>query len=250
MKIKAFINKVWAPIAWIVLWQAAAMIISNRLILVSPCGVISRFFELVREKAFWISIFNTGERIIAGYVSGLAVGTLLAAAASKFTVFRSFLSPFISTVKAIPVASFTILALFLIPSKNLSVLVTFLISLPSVYSNIITGIDNTDKKLLEMADLFGIKGYRKVIYIYFSQILPYFKSAATVSAGLSWKSGVAAELIVISTASIGEMLYQAKVGLESADLFAWTMTVILLSYMTEFIFIKIIDGLWHAVERI
>ena len=250
MKIKGFIKKIWAGVLWLLIWQAAAMLIDKKLILVSPVDVVKRLFELLPESAFWSSIFTTGVRIIFGYLLGVTVGTLLAVLAAKIGLLRDFLSPFMLTVKAVPVASFTILALFFLSSENLAILVTFLIALPIVYSNILTGIDSMDKRLVDMAKLFRIAPHKKAIYIYFSQILPYFKTASSVAAGLSWKSGVAAELIVITTASIGEMLYQAKVELDSASLFAWTFVVILLSRLTEFVFAKLIDGAWHAVEKI
>ncbi len=250
MKIKGFVKKIWAGVLWLVIWQAAAMLINKRLILVSPVEVVKRLFELLPDGAFWSSIFETGGRIILGYLLGLAVGAVLAVLAAKVGLLRDFFSPFMLTVKAVPVASFTILALFFLSSENLAILVTFLIALPIVYSNILTGIDSMDKRLVDMANLFRIAPHKKAVYIYFSQILPYFKTAASVSAGLSWKSGVAAELIVITTASIGEMLYQAKVELDSASLFAWTFVVILLSRLTELVFVKLIDGAWHTVEKL
>ena len=250
MKIKGLVKKIWAGVLWLVIWQAAAMLINKRLILVSPVEVVKRLFELLPDGAFWSSIFETGGRIILGYLLGLAVGTCLAMLAARLTLLRDFFSPFMLTVKAVPVASFTILALFFLSSENLAILVTFLIALPIVYSNILTGIDSMDKRLVDMANLFRIAPHKKAVYIYFSQILPYFRTAASVAAGLSWKSGVAAELIVITTASIGEMLYLAKVELDSASLFAWTFVVILLSRLTEFVFVKLIDGAWHTVEKI
>ena len=250
MKIKGLVKKIWAGVLWLVIWQAAAMLINKRLILVSPVEVVKRLFELLPDGAFWSSIFETGGRIILGYLLGLAVGTCLAMLAARLTLLRDFFSPFMLTVKAVPVASFTILALFFLSSENLAILVTFLIALPIVYSNILTGIDSMDKRLVDMANLFRIAPHKKAEYIYYSQILPYFRTAASVAAGLSWKSGVAAELIVITTASIGEMLYQAKVELDSASLFAWTFVVILLSRLTEFVFVKLIDGAWHTVEKI
>ena len=250
MKKSKLINKILIGVLWIIIWQAAAMIIDQRLILVSPTDVIVRLVRLIPNKVFITSICVSALRIVTGFSLGMTVGTLLAVLAARFNSIREFLAPFMSAVKAVPVASFTILALFLIPSRDLSILVTFLIALPIVYSNILTGIDNTDRGLLEMASLFGISPIRKTLSIYFSQVLPYFKSASSVASGLSWKSGVAAELIVIAKSTIGERLYEAKVGFEMADLFAWTFIVILLSFLNEFLYSKLIDGIWHIIQKI
>ena len=244
------VNTLLAGVLWLVLWQAAAAIIDKNIILVSPVNVAKRLGSLLFEPTFLKSVVGSTQKIISGYLLGLSVGSLFAALAARFKPVRYILAPLCVTVKAIPVASFTILALFLIPAKNLSVLVTFLISVPIVYSNLLAGIDNIDRELVEMATLFKINPVRRAVYICFSQVLPYFRTAASVSAGLSWKSGVAAELIVIVPGSIGERLYQSKVEIESADLFAWTFVVIVLSFLTEFIFCKLIDLSWKAIERV
>ena len=59
--------------------------------------------------------------------------------------------------------------------------------------------------------------------------LPSTGAALSTAMGLAWKSGVAAEVIGIPTGSIGEKLYKAKVYLATPDLFAWTLTVVLIS---------------------
>lgn len=250
MKSAKNIKRAVAAIFWLLIWQTAAMLVDQSLILVSPVQVMIRLCELLRESSFLLSVTTSASRIVTGFLAGLILGTLLAALAARFELIEVMLSPLLSAIKAVPVASFTILALFLIPAKSLSLLVTLLIALPLVYANMLTGIKSTDRALLEMAQLFRMSKFRRTTSVYFSQVLPYFKSASSVAAGLSWKSGVAAELIVIAADSIGARLYEAKVGLEIADLFAWTIVVIALSFLTELIFSKLTDMIWYLIQKI
>ena len=67
--------------------------------------------------------------------------------------------------------------------------------------------------------------------------LPYFRSACTVGLGLCWKSGVAAEVIGITSGSIGEALYNAKILFSTAELLAWTVVIVLLSLAFERLFL-------------
>ena len=69
-------------------------------------------------------------------------------------------------VKSTPVASFIILCLIWIPSKNLSVFISFLMVLPVIYTNILEGIRQTDRKILEMAKVFRVNLRRQIRYIY------------------------------------------------------------------------------------
>lgn len=234
---------------WLIIWQLGAMALNQKILLVTPTAVIQKIFDLIAELDFWKSIlFSTG-RILSGFALGLVTGVGLAVVSGKLSFVRIFLAPLISVLKAIPVASFTILALIWVSSKNLSVLVTFLICVPIVYLNMLEGIDALDLKLKEMARIFGIPARRRFVGIYLSQLLPYIRSAAGLAIGLCWKSGVAAEVIGIPDGSIGEKLYQAKIYLETADLFAWTVVIILISWLCEKLFITAVNVLVKRVER-
>ncbi len=234
---------------WLVVWQAGAMALNQRILLVTPVDAAVKLIELIPRADFWKSVLFSAGRILSGFALGLTVGTGLAVFSGRYVFLRKLLSPFISVLKAVPVASFTILALIWVSSKNLSVLVTFLICVPIVYINMLEGIDSLDPKLKEMSTVFGIPPMRRFVGIYLSQLLPYFRSAAGLAIGLCWKSGAAAEVIGIPAGSIGEKLYQAKIYLETADLFAWTAVIIFVSWLCEKAFMSVIKLLVKRVEK-
>ena len=234
---------------WLIVWQIVSVCVNSKILLVSPIDTICRLWELLPSADFWSSIFFSMARILLGFLLGLIIGTALAVLSGKFAIIRTLFSPLISAMKSIPVASFTILALFWVGSENLSVLVSILICVPIVCSNMLEGIDNLDKKLDEMATVFKIPTGRRFAGVYLSQLLPYFRSASRLAIGLSWKSGVAAEVIGIPDGSIGEKLFMSKIYLETADLFAWTLVVILLSFLCEKMFIFAVKLVQKRVEK-
>ena len=134
-------------------------------------------------------------------------------------------------------------------SRNLSVVISFLMVLPVIYTNVLNGIQSTDGKLLEMAEVFDVSPWRRIKYIYMSSVLPYFRAGCSLGLGLCWKAGVAAEVIGIPAGSIGEKLYEAKVYLETPDLFSWTIVIIILSIAFEKVFLLLTDLLVGRVER-
>lgn len=241
--------RLWSIVFWLLAWQTLSFCIGQEILLVSPVTVVFRLLELFMEKSFWHSIFFSFVRIVTGFLLAMFAGILFAGLASRFEIIRELLSPAIFTMKATPVASFIILALIWIPSRNLSVFISFLMVMPILYTNVLKGIQNTDPKLLEMAQVFALSPIRRLRYIYVSQVLPYFSSACSVSLGLCWKSGIAAEVIGIPKGSIGENLYQAKIYLNTPDLFAWTLVIILISLLFERIFLFFIDTAVRQLER-
>ena len=234
---------------WLAVWQVGAMLLDQKILLVSPIQAAKRLIELLPTADFRRSIAFSAGRILLGFGLGLVTGTAFAAAAGKWRFFRQLFAPLTAVLKAVPVASFTILALIWVSSRNLSVLVSFLICVPIVYTNMLEGIDALDPQLKVMAQVFSIPPLRRFAGVYLSQLLPYFRSAVGLAVGLCWKSGTAAEVIGIPVGSIGEKLFMSKVYLETADLFAWTAVIIFVSFLCEKLFMAAVDFAEKQVER-
>lgn len=238
-----------AILFWLVIWHIISVIVDKSLILVSPVEVIRTLFSLILKKTFWSTIWFSILRIEGGFLLALIFGSAAAVIASALPFVRIIMNPLVSAVKAVPVASFVIMALLWISSKNLAFLISFLMVFPIVYSNMLNGILNTDKKLLEMAKVFRLSFVKKILHIYLPEVMPFFVSACTVSLGLCWKSGVAAEVIGQPKGSIGDMLYRAKIYLETSELFAWTVVIIFLSMIFEKLFLFLLKKLSAHFEK-
>ncbi len=247
---KPGIIRTWAVLLWVGVWQASSMALGQEILLVSPVSVLLRMGELAMTWDFWRSIVFSLMRIGGGFILAVGVGCVLAALAAGFKRAEELLAPLMLAIKAIPVASFIILVLIWVSSKNLSILISFLMVLPVIYTNVLGGIRSTDDKLLEMARVFNIPVLKRVRYIYVSQVLPYFRSACSVALGLCWKSGIAAEVIGIPKGSVGEKLYNAKIYLDTPDLFAWTIVIVLISLAFERLFLAVMNRGVSRLERI
>ncbi len=249
MKAKIIIKKSIAWVFAIGLWQISAMLIDRQILLVSPIDVMHRLSSLVFEPDFWSSVGFSFLRIISGFLMSLIVGIVLAVISSKFEFFKFMLEPFITIIKAVPVASFIILALIWLNSSSLAVFISFLMVLPIIYTNILNGLLATDKKMLEMAKSFSVSFNKKVKYIYLPHIRPYFISACSLGLGLSWKAGIAAEIIGIPQGSMGEKLYSAKVLLNTPDLFSWTVVIVIASIIFEKFFSLLVKCIYKSADK-
>jgi len=242
--------RLWSVALWLLIWQGLSIYIGQEILLASPVSVVQRLAQLALETGFWLSVMFSLQRISAGFLLAVATGAAFAALAARFRRVEEFLAPAMLAAKSTPVASFTILVLIWVSSRNLSVVISYIMVLPIIYTNVLEGIRSTDAKLLEMAEVFRIPKYRRVIYIYVSQVLPFFQSACLVGLGLCWKAGVAAEVIGIPKGSIGEKLYMTKIYFATPDLFAWTLTIIIISLLFEKLFMFLIRCLIHRLERL
>lgn len=225
------------------------MLFGESLFLVTPISVVKRFFSLLTETDFFSTIIFSFVRIVSGFVLGLVVGSFMAILAGRFRILKIMFWPYMVTIKSVPVASFIILCLIWLSSSSLPVFISFLMVLPVIYTNILQGIESTDEKLLEMAQVFKVGWAKRIIYIYLPQIKPYIISACSVALGLAWKAGVAAEVIGVTFGSIGEKLYESKIYYTTADLFAWTVIIVLLSVAFEKAVLFLIKRFFVRLER-
>ena len=236
---------------WLLLWQAASVCIGSDLLLVSPVKVLVTLAGLITTGDFWATVLFSTVRILSGFVLAVLVGVVLAVLAAGSGVVRALLRPLMVTVKSIPVASFIILALlWLRNTGNLAVFISFLMVLPIVYTNTLTGIRQADAQLLELARLYRVPWGRAMRYIRLPAVLPPFRAACAVGLGLCWKSGVAAEVIGITSGSIGEKLYDAKLLFSTAELLAWTVVIVLLSLCFEKLFLRALDWAGRQALRV
>ncbi len=231
--VKKYGYKLFAACFWIFVWELASIGIGEELFLASPFAVLKTLLVLVWSLDFWSTILFSSLRIIIGFLAALLSGTLLAILAYRLRLIEELISPLMRIIKAMPVASFIILALVWINSKNLSVLISFLMVLPMIYSSVAQGLKSTDEKLLEMAQVFRLGPWKKAIAIYIPSVKPFFLTAVTVGLGFCWKAGIAAEVIGHPAGTIGIKLYEAKLYLMTKELLAWTVVIILISVLFE-----------------
>ena len=222
-----------AVAVWLLLWQLASMAVGLPLLLPSPLAVLLRLGQLCTGADFWLTVVSSLLRILLGFLLGVLFGTALAGLCWRFRLIDALARPLLGVLKSTPVASFIILALVWVKTTWLATVISFIMVLPLIYANVREGIDSADRQLLEMAQVFRLSRRKTFRYCYLPAILPFFLSAVSSALGFAWKSGIAAEVLGRPARAIGSQIYDSKIYLETPDLFAWTLVVILLSVLLE-----------------
>ena len=233
MKHDGVIRKILVILFWVGLWGAAAYYIAKPLLLPSPIEVFARIFELLTIRDFWIITVLSLARITAGILAAIMLGILLGIVTAYSGFLRDLLSPIQTITKVTPVASFILLVLIWLNREFVPAVISAIMVLPVVWNNVSTGIQNVDQNLLEMAHIYKLSFRTKMKRILLPSIMPYFLSAVQTSIGIGWKAGIAAEVLTVPVYSIGKMIADSKMYMETIDLFAWTVVVIIISLLIE-----------------
>ena len=223
-----------ALLFWTGVWAAAALITGQSLILPGPAETLKRLCELASGMLFWKTVFFSFGRILLGTAAGTAAGIAAGILVYLIRGLDIILGPLVTVVRAVPVASFIIIAMLWIGKGMLPSFISFLMVFPIVYVNVKTGLYEISPEHRKLIPAFGMSRAARLKYIYIPSVAPYFLPALTTGAGLSWKAGIAAEVLAFTPVSIGRNLSEAKNYLETVDLFAWTLAVILISLLMEY----------------
>lgn len=240
---KKTLSRAAVIIFWLLVWQSAAVWVDNRILLAGPVDVGARIWEEVRRVEFYASAAGSLVRIITGFLLGMILGAAAGACAFFWHMIGRLLEPLVTAMKSVPVAAFVILVLIWSGSENLAVPISFLVVFPYFYIQTLTGLAETDAAQLAFARVCGMRKGNRLLYVYRPALAPYLLGAARVTIGMSFKSGIAAEVIGIPEFAIGTRLYMSKVYLDTAGVLAWTVVIVLFSFLCEKIMLFLLKGL-------
>lgn len=240
-----------APLAfWLVVWQVASMLDNSGILLCGPLDALLALCRLSCTQTFWSSICFSTLRIVAGVLLGYIIAGVLAAASWHTSTVRILLQPALLAIKSTPVACVVVILLIWTGAANVSVITVLLLVVPAIYFALCAGLDNMDAGRRDLFEVFGVRGRRRFFALTWPAILPYLEAASSTVLGMSWKAGIAAELIGVPAGSLGERIYQAKLLLETPDLFAWTFCVICLSWLFEHGAMALLRGTWPRAAKL
>ncbi len=226
---------------WLIVWALAARAVGQELLLPSPVQTARELVHLARSAAFWLTVGRSVLRVLTGILTAVLLGVLLAFLTHRSPLLRALFAPLMTLVKSTPVASFIILALVWLGRSTVPLVIAALMVLPVVWSNVSQGLSDVDPQLLELAEVYRLPVLRVLKRITWPSVLPHLRAALRSALGLGWKAGIAAEVLTVPPESIGKRIYEAKLYLETTELFAWTAAVVLVSLGIERLLLRLVE---------
>lgn len=220
-------------VIWVAIWQVCATSVGEELLFPKPLTVLLRLGELMKTADFYKTVWQSLLRILIGMATGTLIGVLGGVLTALVSAARAFFAPILAIVKSTPVASFILLLVLWMDRDKTTLVIAAMMVVPVVWTNVETGIINTDRALIEMGRAYKMSPASRIFKICLPSVVPYFVASLRASLGMAWKAGIAAEVLLQPTVAIGKMIFTSKLMLETTDLFAWTAVVIILSVIIE-----------------
>lgn len=230
------------------IWFIASKIVDEAIILPTPFSVLKETFATFTKGKFWINFICTMGRGIIAFSLSFVIGTALAILVNYSKLSRSIISVIVSIIRAMPTVAVILLLLLWTNSRVASVVVTMLVVLPTMYTSMQVALGKVDSDIIKMMKSFNIP--KKTQYAKYILPITLPSTIQTIGSGLSLniKLIVAAEVIAGTARSIGNMMTEAKVYFETAELFAIVLIMVVVAVTIELIFHKIAQSVGGKYE--
>ena len=235
----------------ILCWQICAKIIDSSLILPYPITVFLEIINIIAKSSFWLNFLHTFSRIIISFLISIILGSFIGILSGINQYIKQFFKLPLSIIKSTPVVAIILVALFWLKSSTIPIFVSVLMTLPIIATNVLNGFQNIDEKLIQMSNLYSFSFLQKFFKIKLHYVFPYFLSGVNSAFGLTWKVVIAGEILSLPKNAIGTVLSKAQVHLETQTVLAYTILIILFSYLLELLVSTIIKSilkrnLWNS----
>lgn len=231
------------------LWQVAATLIDNEIVLSFPVDTIRILYRIIISQDSWFIISNSISKILLGYFFACILGIVFSIICHRKKYLKILIDPFFSAMRSIPVACFIVIALIWIGSQWTPCLISSMIVFPIVYLSTINALGSVSKDMLQMCDIYEIGYLDRIKNLYIPYSFTSISSSIQVSLGMSIKAGIAAEVIASSDLTIGGELFLSKLYLDTTTLFAWTFIIVVISWLLEIVLNRVIKYIEKKIFR-
>ena len=185
------------PVGLGALWELAVHAgLSNGRLVPPPSVIFTTLWELARTGELWVHTKATVARVAAGFVLGVAAGTLFGALTGYSSFSRRILDPTLQALRSIPSIAWVPLFIlwFGIFEESKVALIAVGVFFP-VYLGVMEAILTVDRKIVEVGRAFRLSGPALVRRILLPAVLPSYIVSLRSGLGLGWMFVVAAELL-------------------------------------------------------
>ena len=213
---------------WVLLsWRYGAYVLP------SPLAVARGFVDIVATGEIWRHTLASLGRILVGFGGSVVVALLAGLASFLSRTARGVIHDFLSVLNSTSVFVWIVISIIWFGLSNWApIFTTFMITLPVVASNLVEGVENVDRRLLEMGDVYRLSGRQKFTAIVVPSTLPYLVAGTKVGFGLALKVSVVAEIFGV-TSGIGYIMNYSREILATQMVFVWALVMILVMTATD-----------------
>lgn len=232
--------KILLPIITVVciflIWGILSAIINREALLPSVWDTFLALTDVFSHTEFYLSLLGTLLRSLIAFIISFLLAFILAYYSNKSQNFKLAITPIIRIFRALPTIAVVLLLLVWTNSQVAPVVVTMLVVLPTLYTNLLTAIGEVDKEALQMLKTFNVEKSKVLKRVVIPQIAPPMLVAMGAGLSLNLKLMVAAEVLSYTSQSIGYYLKISQLYDATATMIALVIVTVVMGVLIEWAF--------------
>lgn len=229
------------------IWQVYAAYLNNPLIIPTFRDSIVALWDGFVTGPLLVRAWTSIKLLLAGYLAGIAVATVLTLLAISNRIGTDLLSLLTAMFNPLPAIALLPLALlwFGLGEKSLIFVLIHAVLWPLAL-NAYSGFQGVSETLRLAGQSFGLRGPRYAFKILIPAAFPAILTGLKIGWAFAWRTLIAAELVFgVSSGSggLGWFIFENRNQLEIANVFAGLLTVIGIGLLVESI-------IFRSLERI
>ena len=225
----------------LLVWWCAAQSVPHY-ILPGPSRVWEALGRITGNGDLWNNIGITFWRVAVGFVVAAVIGLPFGILLGANRRVGDFFEPVIPVLNTVSSAIWAIFAIIWFGISNATtIFVVFMTAMPLIVTNVWQGTRTVNADFIELAKVLRMPDWKVMIKIYLPTILPYFFSGARLAFGFGWRVSLVAETIG-SSSGVGYRLRQAADLIQTDQVFAWTLTLVVLMATLEMGLLKPLES--------
>ena len=196
----AIVAPIVVVVAFLGIWQAIwASAIEPEYVIPSPSTVGGRLWVMVSDGTAWTATWTSLRRGALGFLLALVIGTALGLVISHVSFLRKGFRPILSALQSMPSVAWVPFAVLLLGLNPSALYVVILLgAVPSIANGLMGGLDQTPPILRRAGTVLGAEGLSLIRHVLVPAALPTYLTGLKQGWAFSWRSLMAAELIVNS----------------------------------------------------
>ncbi|KWT60136.1 sulfate ABC transporter permease [Streptomyces albus subsp. albus] len=211
------------------LWQLAYHFeLKDHYLLPSPVDVARSLQDKWLEGTLLDYVWTSVSRGALGFLASVVIGTPLGLIVARVKPVRAAIGPILSGLQSLPSVAWVPAAIIWFGLSDATIYAVVLLgAVPSIANGLVSGVDQISPLYLRAGRTIGARGLTGVRHVLLPAALPGYLAGLKQGWAFSWRSLMAAELIVNAAdlgTGLGQLLEQ---GRELQDM-SWVLSAILL----------------------
>lgn len=233
------LRRVMGLAAAVVVWEIAAVIINDPVILPSVQTTVSTLVHYMHNPypsagaPLWSHALVSLGRILAGFCIGTVAGIVLGAAMASVRIVKDLIDPIIEVTRPLPPLAFIPLFIVWFGVGELSkVLLIMTGVIPIMAIATVSALDSVPPELIEAGRVLGADRLYNLVHVRVRAALPGIVTGMRIAMGVSWTSIVAVEMIA-ATSGVGYVILQAGSYLVTSLVFSGIIMISVLGLVLD-----------------